>query len=230
MPPSVCVTLALDEHRTLHGGSSRTPRQPRALLDHVARPFARARATERVLVHAVPRAPARPARDRLDEVGLRPRDLALEPLLAVLSDDPRELPVELRQRDEVRLVDRSRRASRARRTRRARRRSRRRVRAQDRGRRPRSTGSRGWAARARARAARGSRRCTERAALRDGVRPRSKRRTESSPITRTRASVRPRVSKRLPIVRGLPVSCSSTGAPSDSSHSIASSSCSTTTC
>ena len=89
------------------GGSSRTtaPDSPR-LLDHVGHgPLADA-LRELVLMDAVPGATARPARDRLHEIRLRPRDVAFEALAAVLRDDLGELPVELRERDELRLVDR----------------------------------------------------------------------------------------------------------------------------
>src|SRR5205823_11994567 len=61
---------------------------------------------ERPLVEDVPGARARLPRRRLDEVGLRPRDLAPgEELLAALVEDAREAAVELRERDELRLVE-----------------------------------------------------------------------------------------------------------------------------
>ena len=122
-----------------------------------------------------------------------------------------------------------RRASRARRTRRGRRRSARRARARSRDRPPRSTGSRAAAARARGRGEPQSRLWTRCSPFGAGSDPAPRGATESSPMTRTRVCVRPAGSKRLPTVRGLPVSCSTTGAPRDSSHSIASSRRSTIT-
>ena len=150
--------------------------------------------------------------------------LALEALDPVLGHDLGELPVELGERDELGLVDRrSRRASHGRRTPRAS---------------PAVSASarqrevepvslaprvrRGWAARAREPAARGTLPSPERAGRpvrpRPGVRRLDMSEMDSRPPARPASRSSARVSKRLPIVRGLPVSCSRTGAPSDSSH------------
>ena len=61
---------------------------------------------ERLAVEHVPGTRTRLASRRLDEVGLRPRHLAVEELLAALVEDPGEAPVELRQRHELGLAER----------------------------------------------------------------------------------------------------------------------------
>ena len=61
---------------------------------------------ERLVVEQVPGPRARLVGGRLDEVELRPADpLVVEELLPALVEDPGVAPVDLRERDEARLVE-----------------------------------------------------------------------------------------------------------------------------
>ncbi len=175
-------------------------------------------------MHAVPGAAARPARDRLDEVGLRPRGSPSKRWTPSSDTTSREPAVELGERDELGLLDRDPgrhrtpvellAASPASRRPRASARSR-----------P-SPSLHGFAADREARSSRAS-------AHVEPARRQNERRPPSGDVRcQTLGHVRAdvarslepgsrsarAVSKRLPIVRGLPVSRSTTGAPSDSSH------------
>ena len=180
----------------------------------------RTRSRERRLVEHVVRLRARPPRGRRDDVRLRPRHLvAREELDAVLVEDPGEPPVQLRERDELASRPTARPACCGRRSRpcrpsaprRARARAsetvagRPRVRAQPQRRRRRDV------ARDELRTTPRNRRCRGSAARRR-ARPHRARRSPAS------ASTSPRGSNRLPIVRGLPVSSHTTGAPRATSH------------
>ena len=106
-PPIVCVMPGLTRTATRvpRGAGNGSARRldlasPRRRLS-ATRPSRRA--LECLVVEHVPRARAGLSRGRLDEVVLRPRDLALEELLAAVVEDAREPSVELGQRDELLL-------------------------------------------------------------------------------------------------------------------------------
>src|SRR4051794_23025753 len=85
--------------------SSRLP----CRLDHLAHAASAELDGERVFVDEVPRARVRPLRDRLHQIGLRPRHRIGRELVTVVVEHERVPPVELRERDEALLGNRSRR-------------------------------------------------------------------------------------------------------------------------
>ena len=186
---------------------------------------------ERHVVEHVPRERPRLLRCRLDEVVLRPRDLAVEELLAAFVVDARVRGRRAARTARTHSRKTVRRAYCGRRTHPARPRARRHGRARAAARRRCSTDSHavsaappGWMCSA-------TRLCVSLKAAGRQDRRRLRCGFGEANVTRRRTSVsvRPRGSNLLPTVRGLPVSCSTTGAPSDSNHAIPSSSCSQTT-
>src|SRR6188472_2815870 len=96
----------LDEHGRVRGLFPNERSGLAGELDHVRDGPLPDSPCEILLMDAVPRATARPARDGLHEVDLRPLRLALEALRAVLGDDFREAAVQLGERHELGLVER----------------------------------------------------------------------------------------------------------------------------